>query len=133
MGELQPRIDFDQCETRAIFMRVTLPEQEPGAALQHGRQQNQARQSARCLPTSHFWMTSATCMLFLSCIIMWPLLLMPISGRLIQSTVPPAALIALAYSVSIFLNVAQRGVFVVIEESAAPSRRASIRGQQWAA
>ena len=72
-------------------------------------------------------------MLFLSCIIMWPLPLMPISGRLIQSTVPPATLIALAYSVSIFLNVAQRGVFVVIEESAAPSRRASIRGQRWAA
>ena len=54
-------------------------------------------------------MTSATCRLFLSCIIMWPLPLMPMSGRLIQSTVPPAALIAFAYSVLIFLNVDQRG------------------------
>ena len=60
-------------------------------------------QSTKPFPTSHFWMTSAMSALFLSCISMWELPLMPMSGRLIQSTVPPAALTALAYAVSIFL------------------------------
>src|SRR6185503_7734642 len=68
-----------------------------------------AHQSDKPLPTNHFWITPAISALFLSCISMWEFPLMPISGRLIQSTVPPAALMALAYSVSIFLNAAHRG------------------------
>src|ERR1051325_386934 len=52
------------------------------------------------LLTSHFWITSAISALFLSCISMCELPLMPMSGRLTRSTLPPAALIALPYSVS---------------------------------
>ena len=47
------------------------------------------------LPTSHFWMTSAICDVVLVLhhhVAELPL--MPMSGRLIQSTVPPAALMA---------------------------------------
>src|SRR5882724_842923 len=49
--------------------------------------------------TSHFSITSAISALFFSCISMWELPLMPMSGRLMRSTLPPAALMACAYSV----------------------------------
>ena len=40
---------------------------------------------------------------------MWEFPLRRMSGRLVQYTGPPAALMALAYSVSVFLNAAKRG------------------------
>src|SRR3954470_18288082 len=111
MDAPQNPFDFDQCGTRTTscgypYRRHACPEVLRCTATPRGRN---AVHSAKPLPASHFWMTSATCILFLSCIIMCPLPLMPMSGRLTQSTVPPAALIAFAYSVSIFLNVDQRG------------------------
>jgi hypothetical protein len=50
-----------------------------------------ASQSTKPLATSHFWITSAISALFLSIISMCELPLMPISGRLMTSTLPPAA------------------------------------------
>ena len=51
-------------------------------------------QSTIPLAASHFWITSAISALFLSCISMCELPLMPMSGRLTRSTLPPAALMA---------------------------------------
>lgn len=48
-------------------------------------------QSTKPFSVSHFWIRSATWALFLSIIIMWEFPLMPTSGRLTTSTLPPAA------------------------------------------
>ena len=53
-------------------------------------------QSTKPLAANHFWITSATWSEFLSIIAMWVLPLMPMSGRSIRSTLPPALLIVSA-------------------------------------